>query len=367
MLHRDEATNPGQGSAHRRLERDLLVDAPLRVDAVYLGGRLDDLGRRRARVAASEARPGAHGSVGDGFVTGIEKGSLHGAPIIASGHSAASRPTPTPPSQPVLEGDDAALQNSSACTALPPAEPGPHGRALSRPPHRRRSQALLRSRFRTLLFPLLAVLACAIGHPAAAAPAVLGVLIGLLSGAVARRQGQRLALSFAVLDWLLLGCVLALAGGVHSWLLGAVPILTAGQLGVSPHHDWPYLLAPASLLVIVLAIADPSLGGNKTVSVAVFLLLVAGGVAAAYRIDPSRARRARPARIDAVTGFHTAQRLREVAAPRLQVAAAEQQPLSLVYVQLEHLRGQPWLPRRPWRRGAHQGRGPAPAQPARAR
>ena len=218
-------------------------------------------------------------------------------------------------------------------------ESDPHGRALSRPPRRRRSQALLRSRFRTFLFLVLALLACAIGHPAAAAPAVLGVLIGLVSGAVARRQGQRLALSFAVLDWLLLGCVLALAGGVHSWLLGAVPILTAGQLGVSPHHDWPYLLAPASLLAIVLAIADPSLGGNKMVSVAVFLLLVTGGVAAACRIDPSRVRRARPARSDAVTGFHTAQRLREIAAPRLQVARAEQQPLSLVYLQLQHFEG----------------------------
>ena len=186
------------------------------------------------------------------------------------------------------------------------------------------------------LFLLLAVLACTIGHPAAALPAALGVLVGLLSGVVARRQGQHLALSFAVLDWLLLGCILALAGGVHSWLLGAVPLLTAGQLGVSPRHDWPYLIAPASLLVIVLAIADPGLGGNKVLSVAVFLLLMAGGIAAAYRIDPSHARHTRTVRIDAVTGFHTAQRLGEIAAPRIQVALAEQQSLSLVYLQLQH-------------------------------
>lgn len=218
-------------------------------------------------------------------------------------------------------------------------EPRPRGLALSRPPRRRRSQALLRSRLRTFLFLALAVLACAISHPAAAAAAVLGVLIGLVSGAVSRRQGQRLALSFAVLDWLLLGCVLALAGGVHSWLLGAVALLTAGQLGVSPQHDWPYLIAPTSLLMVVLAITDPSLGGSQVVSVTVFLLLVAGGIAAAYRIDQGGARRARPARIDAATGFHTAQRLREITAPRLQVAAAEQQPLSLVYLQLEHFEG----------------------------
>ena len=215
-------------------------------------------------------------------------------------------------------------------------EHDPRGAALSRPPRRRRRPALLRSRFRTFLFLLLAVLACAIGHPAAAVPAVFGVLAGLLSGAVARRQGQRLALSFAVLDWLLLGCVLALAGGVHSWLLAAVPLLTAGQLGVSPHQDWPYLIAPSSLLVIVLAIADPTLGGNKVISVAVFLLLMAGGVAAASRVAPGRARRARPVRIDAVTGFHTAERLRKITALRIEVAHAEQQPLSLVYLQLQH-------------------------------
>jgi len=218
-------------------------------------------------------------------------------------------------------------------------EPDPRGLVLSRPQRRGRSQALLRSRFRTFLFLLLAVLACAVGHPAAAVPAALGVLVGLLSGAVAHRQGQRLAHSFAVLDWLLLGCVLALAGGIHSWLLAAVPLLTAGQLGVSPHHDWPYLIAPASLLVIVLAIADPSLGGNKVVSVAVLFLLVAGGVATAYRVDPSRARRARLVRVDAVTGFHTARRLGEIVAPRMQVALAEQRPLSLVYLQLEHFEG----------------------------
>ena len=33
------------------------------------GERLDDLGGRRAGIAAGEAEPGAHGAAGDGFVT----------------------------------------------------------------------------------------------------------------------------------------------------------------------------------------------------------------------------------------------------------------------------------------------------------
>ena len=209
---------------------------------------------------------------------------------------------------------------------------------MNRPPRRRRSPALLRSRFRTFLFLSLIVFACAIGHPAAAVPAAIGVLAGLLSGAVARRRGQHLALSFAVLDWLLAGCVLALAGGSASWLLAAVPLLAAGQLSVSSRHDWPYLLAAAPLLLVVLAIADPSLGGNKVASVAVLILLMAGGVAAARRVAP-RTRRRRVPRIDAVTGFHAAERLREITMVRMQVALAEEQPLSLVYLRLQHFEG----------------------------
>lgn len=208
---------------------------------------------------------------------------------------------------------------------------------MSRLSRRHRNQALLRGRFRALFFLLLAACACAIGHPAAALAASLGLLEGLLSIGVARRRGHRLAHSFAVVDWLLLGCVLALAGGADSWLLGAVSLLVAGQLGVSPQRDWLYLLAPTPLLLIVLAIADPSLGGNQAVSIAILLMLLAGGIVAAYRIGPERNRRTRPARVDAVTGFYTGERLRELAAVRMDVALAEDQPLGLVYLRLQHV------------------------------
>lgn len=193
----------------------------------------------------------------------------------------------------------------------------------------------MRGRYRVLFFALLGAGAYATNHPVAVLPAGLGLVIGLLSIGVATRRPQQLAHSFAVADWLLLGCALALAGGVDSWLLGAVTLLAAGQLGVSPQHDRPYLLAATPLLLIVLAIADPSLGGNQATSVVVLLMLLAGGVIAAYRLSPDRSRRARPARIDSVSGFLTAERLPGMAAVRLDVAHADDQPLSLVYLRLQ--------------------------------
>ena len=48
VLHGDEGAHAGQRGAHGGLERDLLVDAPLGVDALEPGGRLDDLGGGRA-------------------------------------------------------------------------------------------------------------------------------------------------------------------------------------------------------------------------------------------------------------------------------------------------------------------------------
>ena len=89
---------------------------------------------------------------------------------------------------------------------------------MSRPPRRRRQPALLRARYRTLFFLLLAAAACALGHPAAAAPALAGALMGVASVRVARRRPAELAHTFVVLDWALLGLTLALSGGAESWL-----------------------------------------------------------------------------------------------------------------------------------------------------
>jgi GGDEF domain-containing protein len=176
----------------------------------------------------------------------------------------------------------------------------------------------------------------AVGQPVGATVAAVGLLVALASVVVARFQGERLAHTFAVLDWLLLGCTLAVAGGVHSWLLPAVPVLVAGQLIASPRHEWPYLLAPTLVLFAVVAIADPHLGGNRPAAAGMVLLLVAGGAITANRLTLQRTRRARPARIDAGTGFYTADRLLEVVQTRMALAAADGSPLSLVYLRLQH-------------------------------
>ena len=84
---------------------------------------------------------------------------------------------------------------------------------MSRPPRRRRSPALLRGRFRTLFFAVLAVAAVALGHWEAAVPALLGVALGTYSVQVARRRQEDMAYTFAVIDWLLLGCTLVFSGG----------------------------------------------------------------------------------------------------------------------------------------------------------
>ena len=145
-----------------------------------------------------------------------------------------------------------------------------------------------------------------------------------------------MAHTFAVLDWLLLGCVMALSGGTTSWLLPAVPLLTMGQLAVAPRSDWPYLLAPSLLLLIVLAIADPSLGGNRSRRLLELAVLVAGGVVAAGRLHRAPARRSSAPKVDVVTGLYTTSRLEQVAAEQMAAALQQHQPLGVVYARLEH-------------------------------
>jgi diguanylate cyclase (GGDEF)-like protein len=207
---------------------------------------------------------------------------------------------------------------------------------LSRPPRRRRSPALLRGRFRTLFFALLAGAALALGHWEAAVPALLGVALGMCSVQVARRRNDDMAHTFAVLDWLLLGCALVFSGGAESWLLGAVPVLAMGQLAGAARKEWPFLLAPILLLLIVLAIADPSLGGSRAGGVAKVVVLAAGGWIAATRLKRAPAQRRRPARVDDTTGFYTGERLDSLLSAGMDVALAEHRPLSVVCLRLEH-------------------------------
>lgn len=210
---------------------------------------------------------------------------------------------------------------------------------MRRPPRGRHRPALLRGRFRTLFFLALAALTLTLGHRVALAPALLGAAVGVVSVNVARRRDGDLAHTFGVLDWLLLGCVLGLTGGADSWLLGTVPLLAMGQLAGAPRDEWPYLLAPSLLLVIVLAIADPSLGGNRAAGLSKVGVLVGGGLVAATRLrrGHGHARRARRApRVDDVSGFSTGACLHECLEIAMDEALAEHSPLGVACLRLEH-------------------------------
>ena len=167
-------------------------------------------------------------------------------------------------------------------------------------------------------------------------PALLGVALGVYSVRVARTRHEDLAHTFAVIDWLLLGCALVFSGGAESWLLGAVPVLAMGQLAGAARKTWPYLLVPALLLLVILAIADPSLGGSRTGGVAKIVVLTAGGWVAATRLKKAPARRRRPARVDDTSGFSTGERLEELLSAGMDAALAEHRPLSVVSLRLEH-------------------------------
>jgi diguanylate cyclase (GGDEF)-like protein len=150
---------------------------------------------------------------------------------------------------------------------------------------------------------------------------------------VARRRGDDLAYSFVVLDWLLLGCTIAFAGGAHEGLVVAVAALPVAQLLASPRADWPYLLLPALALVVVLAAADPSLGGDRMFGILeLTALVVSGTVATAILRRPPR--REPVVSVDAATGFYTARRLPELLDDLLDTTAREHEALGVVYLRL---------------------------------
>jgi GGDEF domain-containing protein len=210
---------------------------------------------------------------------------------------------------------------------------------VSRPSRRRREPALLRARYRTLFFLFLTALALALGHRAAAAPALAGALMGVYSIRVARKHPAELAHTFVVLDWALLGVALALSGGVESWLLVTVPFLAMGQLAGAPRGEWPFIVGPSLLLLVILAIADPSLGGSRIGGVAKVAVLVAGGCVAATRLSrrpAARGRQMHAPKVDVSTGLSTAACLPGFLENAAAAALAEHRPLSVVYVRLEH-------------------------------
>jgi GGDEF domain-containing protein len=157
---------------------------------------------------------------------------------------------------------------------------------------------------------------------------------------VALKRPAELSHTFVVLDWALLGVTLALSGGAESWLLLAVPFLVLGQLAGAPRAEWPFLVGPALLLVVILAIADPALAGSRFLALAKVAVLVAGGCVAAGRLRrrPAEGRRQRThaPMVDVGTGLSTAARLPSFLEEKTAAALEEHQPLSVVYVRMEH-------------------------------
>jgi len=212
----------------------------------------------------------------------------------------------------------------------------PDGARLSRSSRRRRNPDLLRGRFRTFFFLFVAALALLLGHRLAVAPAVIGALVGVYSIKVARRRGGDLAHTFVVVDWLLLGCTLALSGGADSWLLATIPVLALGHLAGASRHEWPYLMAPVLVLLLVLAIADPSLGGSQIGGIAKVAVLVVGGWVAATRLQRRPVRRQHTTKVDDATGLSTGACLPSFLEARAATALAENEPVSVVFARLEH-------------------------------
>jgi diguanylate cyclase (GGDEF)-like protein len=195
---------------------------------------------------------------------------------------------------------------------------------------------LLRAGFRTIFFAVFALLAL-MRHPYAVAPALAAGGAGLLSLRLARWRGNALAHTFVCLDYLLLGVALALAGGCSSWFLLVIPFHVFGQLVMSPRRDWPFVVAPTLLLVVVLAIADSSLGGDRAAGLAkLFVLVVAGGIAAHEASRPRLHKHVKVQSVCPTTGFYTKQRLRDVMTQHMRAAVEHHDPLTVVCLRLDH-------------------------------
>ena len=96
-----------------------------------------------------------------------------------------------------------------------------------------------------------------------------------------------------------------------------MPLLVVAQLLPSEKAEWPYLVGPSLLLPIVLAIADPTLGGHRIFALGALAGLVLAGFALAVRLRrvPRRSRTASAPAVDATTGYYGRPRLRSAAAP----------------------------------------------------
>ncbi len=214
------------------------------------------------------------------------------------------------------------------------------GTLLSRAQRGRRpSRGRLRARHRIALFLVLTALSLLLGHRVAAVFALVAVVSGIFSLRAARVRCNDAGYSFMVADWLFLGCIVALSGGTGSWLLLGVPLLAAGHLaGVAP-RERAYFMAPAALLLVILAIADPSLGGNRLLGFLEVVALCGGGWVAAGRLRRWPTGRRRPAAVGSAAGLAPAKALRGVLERELASARSRGTSEALAIVSLRLERG----------------------------
>lgn len=198
------------------------------------------------------------------------------------------------------------------------------------------SAELSRGRIRIVFF-LFVLLATMIGgHVDAAIAAGAGTALGVWSVSVASNRGGALGHTFATADWLFFGLCLALSGGADSWLMFALPLLVLAQLVPSERATWPYLLAPVLLSAIVMAIADPSLGGGRTLGLVKIGALVGVGLLASLRLRRPAPRRLAVTSVDETTGFYNRSRLATVLADVVDDAARDHEALGVVCLRLDH-------------------------------
>ena len=207
---------------------------------------------------------------------------------------------------------------------------------MSRHAARRCPAEISRGRLRVPFFLLVALFALLGGHAVATVVAVIGAVAGLWSVALARRHGCRLAHTVATADWLLLGVCLATSGGMRGWLVLTIPLLVLVHLTPSERDAWPYLLGPSLVAAIVVAIGDPTLGGNRALGLLVFALLTGAGVLLAARLGRAAPRPAPAVSVDRTTGLYARSRLSPLLGELLADAAADHAPMSVACVRLDH-------------------------------
>ncbi|MBM3147041.1 MAG: GGDEF domain-containing protein [Actinobacteria bacterium] len=211
-----------------------------------------------------------------------------------------------------------------------------------------------RARFRVLHFTLLAVACAVAGWWPAVGLAAACVGAGIVSVLVAHSRGRDLALTFVTVDWLCVGIMTALTGGLRSPLMYTLPILVACHLLPTDPSEWSRVLAPSLAGLAVLLIADPSLGGSRLLGAATFAgLLLAGCLppllvrrrfpsVASRRRTPRRRRQAAgasciprvPATVDATTGFHGLSRVADLVTGIVRDATRLHEAVGIVCIRL---------------------------------